>query len=186
MKCPTCGHEVDQVMKTKLKIGPNPRLEIIKLSEAADILGVDRRTCTKYIECDLLSAVKLPIGRHGAWRINRLSVLRLKGVDVDVLFPEEVDEPEPGKEFVYFLQEGGNGLIKIGYSRYPKERMRNLQLCCPIQLRCLGYFVGTQEDEGALHEKFVIQRRHGEWFVPAPEIFDHIESLKKEQENSRT
>lgn len=87
------------------------------------------------------------------------------------------DEFRDGRRGAYFVEAAG--LIKIGYSRNVFLRMIDLQIGCPVVMRLLHVVDGGPETEVALHLKFAAYRRHGEWFEPASEIMDFIESREQ-------
>lgn len=80
------------------------------------------------------------------------------------------------RNFVYFIQQGTDGPIKIGSSVDPQARLRALQTANPHPLRLLAKAPGDVRDERALHERFSEHRINGclEWFSPAPDLLAHI------------
>lgn len=68
--------------------------------------------------------------------------------------------------WIYFIQEGFGGPIKIGFSRNPEWRIPSLQTGNSNELRLLGKFRGTKRDEMAFHKAFLEYRIRGEWFKP--------------------
>jgi len=78
-----------------------------------------------------------------------------------------------GDPMVYFARR--DGLIKIGCSREPHNRMRTLK-AEPILA-----IPGGRSDEKALHQRFAhLQHLVGserEWFDPGADLLDHIASL---------
>lgn len=79
---------------------------------------------------------------------------------------------------VYFVQAVHGGLIKIGRTSDLAKRLTALQVSCPCELRLLALI-----DEGSslygvterqLHDRFVLQRAHGEWFGPSTELLEFI------------
>jgi len=72
--------------------------------------------------------------------------------------------------YVYFLKAWGEcPLIKIGSSRDPQHRLRQLQTGCPFRLKLLGTIRCTSDAhaktvERRAHNIFYKQRRRGEWF----------------------
>lgn len=77
-------------------------------------------------------------------------------------------------EYVYFIQAGTDGLIKIGYSSDPKRRLANLQ--SPVPLRLLATMRGGRKLERRLHKKLAAHRKHGEWFEPHRDVLAIIEN----------
>ena len=84
--------------------------------------------------------------------------------------PEMVDPFEErvarGSEigFVYFVQQGTQGSIKIGWAKNPERRLKALQTSHPCELRIIGIIPGTRVEERALHAHFARARLKGEWF----------------------
>lgn len=77
---------------------------------------------------------------------------------------------------VYFLQAGEGGLVKIGYSAKIPGRVHALQATSPVQLLLRLVLPVHAGWESALHRRFAMDRRHGEWFHPSPELERFIES----------
>lgn len=63
---------------------------------------------------------------------------------------------------IYFIQ--ANEYIKIGYSKDPQTRLKELQTGNPIKLKLLFTIPGSFEHEKSFHEIFHAQRAKGEWF----------------------
>lgn len=74
------------------------------------------------------------------------------------------------RRWIYFVQVGAAGPVKIGCTRDVTKRISSLQTGHPERLVLLGCFEGTTRDERELHERFHAHRLTGEWFRPAPEI----------------
>ena len=66
---------------------------------------------------------------------------------------------------VYMIQEGFMGLVKIGFSRSPHERLRTLQCACPQTLRLLATLETSEARrcEADLQDRFKKKLYHGEW-----------------------
>jgi excisionase family DNA binding protein len=79
---------------------------------------------------------------------------------------------------VYFIQENNSGAIKIGWSSNIKKRLIAMQTYNASQLKLLGAFNGTSEDEKRTQENFAKYRIKGEWFRPEKELMDFIEKHK--------
>jgi hypothetical protein len=79
---------------------------------------------------------------------------------------------------VYFLRGARTGMVKIGYSRAPFERMRMHQESSPDILSMDGVMIGPYALEGELHRRFKQHRSHGEWFHGADELLQFIETNK--------
>lgn len=76
--------------------------------------------------------------------------------------------------FVYFLRCAD--LVKIGFSRQPEIRARDLGTMSPLGLEMVGLHPGTLRDEAMLHEMFAGRRLHGEWFSWCADIAEIAEN----------
>ncbi len=82
------------------------------------------------------------------------------------------------ESYVYFLQRtDGEQLVKIGCTRRPEVRRRELERSTGAALRDLGILVGNLDTEQSLHQRFHYLHRGQEWFLPAPELLACIEAL---------
>lgn len=79
---------------------------------------------------------------------------------------------------VYFIQ-SETGLIKIGASHDPGQRIKALQAMSPAKLTILATVSGHIGDERAYHKQFAAHRSHGEWFHPHPDILAEITRLAR-------
>jgi hypothetical protein len=79
-------------------------------------------------------------------------------------------------KFTYFARCLTTGNIKIGRSREPNERMKQLQAATGNPHELLATLRGG-ENESAYHSIFTEHRLYGEWFAPAPEILAEIDRL---------
>ncbi len=87
------------------------------------------------------------------------------------------DQTDPSGTSVYFLLSQSTGLIKIGFSKNPKARMRLFQCGSGDRITLLASEPGAGVRERALHRQFRTARSHGEWFRPAPDLLAYIASL---------
>lgn len=81
---------------------------------------------------------------------------------------------------IYFIQESGSGLIKIGCTERAVEgRLSMLQIGNPHPLRVLLVLPGSYAEERRLHRQFRPARHLGEWFHPYRMILgfvhDHVD-----------
>lgn len=82
---------------------------------------------------------------------------------------------------VYFIQNKLTKKIKIGLSKDPYKRMRELQNACGDPLDIILFVNTGGEDkliEQNLHERFSDSRSIGEWFEPSNEIMSFIEGYR--------
>lgn len=70
--------------------------------------------------------------------------------------------------YIYAVECGGR--IKIGYSTKPEFRFSKISSDAPFPCTFLGQWMGTKEDESALHERFASSRCYREWFAATEEI----------------
>lgn len=80
------------------------------------------------------------------------------------------ESQSPG--YVYFVQQGESGPIKIGYSINPDRRIPELQTGSAWRLNLIGIHEGSQRVESGLHKRFSGYRMHGEWFMPCSELVE--------------
>jgi hypothetical protein len=77
--------------------------------------------------------------------------------------------------FIYFIESGVGGLIKIGYATDPVKRMNSFLTGNPNELNLLALIPGTLKDERALHRLFKEHQIVREWFAPHVDIWRLIE-----------
>ena len=80
---------------------------------------------------------------------------------------------------IYFLQDHGSKLIKIGYAADPWKRLYQIRTATPGHVDLLAIQEGERADEQEIHTRFAGLRSRGEWFTPAPELMSYIASLGK-------
>lgn len=78
---------------------------------------------------------------------------------------------------IYFVRAESTGFIKIGWtSTDPMGRIAALQTGSgPLTL--LAQTVGDRKLERAFHKLFEAHRKHGEWFMPTPDLIRLIDAL---------
>ena len=77
-------------------------------------------------------------------------------------------------KYTYFIQSTLGGSIKIGCSKDPSARLKDLQTGNPEKLQILG--VIHKNVETKIHEKFSHLKAIGEWYKPEPELVNFIET----------
>lgn len=82
----------------------------------------------------------------------------------------------PQRDYVYFIQQGDSGPIKIGFSTNPVDRFINLQRNNPDRLYMLGVIPGDQKLETELHQRFQGGEIWAEWFEPTPSLIEFIKT----------
>jgi hypothetical protein len=114
------------------------------------------------------------------------SRLRAKGRSVDYV-PEPASGTKPLRRrraldtklggSIYFVQAGGGDApIKIGFSTDVAQRLADLQVANPRELRLLLVVSGTEDIEAAFHHRFRKHHIRGEWFHPASLVLGAIKS----------
>lgn len=79
-------------------------------------------------------------------------------------------------EFVYFIQAGDDGPVKIGITRDPKKRLSYLQVGNHLPLRLIGLWpAADSEEEAFLHSYLEGERIRGEWYKPTTAVLDMAE-----------
>lgn len=78
------------------------------------------------------------------------------------------------ENYIYFIEQEGTKLIKIGVAKDIKKRFSTLQTGSPQQLILRGYIVGGYDKEKELHNYFNSLHFGGEWFTLSDEIEKYI------------
>jgi hypothetical protein len=79
--------------------------------------------------------------------------------------------------FVYFIEAGKGGDIKIGVANDVDRRMRSLQSATTKTLRLIVAIPGDQADERGLHRRFNHERLNGEWFKSRGDVRSFVDTL---------
>lgn len=78
---------------------------------------------------------------------------------------------------VYFIAPIGGGPVKIGFTRNPGARFKQLQNTSPHPLELIACSPGGEEVEKLYHIAFQDARTHGEWFEPTYRLKCECEQL---------
>jgi hypothetical protein len=81
---------------------------------------------------------------------------------------------ERSRGFIYFIQAGNDGPIKIGWSEDVRSRLKQLKTANALPLKLLGSIEGTQEVEQFCHKLFSHLLVDGEWFNPDTSLLEMI------------
>ena len=65
---------------------------------------------------------------------------------------------------LYIIQSDVTGMIKVGRSKDPQKRLKQLQTGNPNKLKLIASFKGEGWKEKTLHERLRRYRLEGEWF----------------------
>ena len=74
--------------------------------------------------------------------------------------------------YIYAITDGKN--IKIGYSKNPKKRIKQLSTGSSSNLYLLLYFEGDKKLEKQIHNSFKKIRYNGEWLDVTQELLDYL------------
>lgn len=81
---------------------------------------------------------------------------------------------------VYFMRRAtGEGPIKIGCSRYPETRRKQIGINLKAEMVLLAEVAGEFRDERRLHRQFADIRVEGEWFAPSAHLLATVERAKR-------
>ena len=86
----------------------------------------------------------------------------------------------PDHGVVYAVRNPASGLVKIGSSKRPRERIQTLETmagCRFTPIYVSAYFQNPAGVERRVHERFTAQRRLGEWFEVS--IADAIAAIEE-------
>lgn len=78
---------------------------------------------------------------------------------------------------IYFMLAEEMASLKIGYAENPQSRLSKLRTDCPCEVRLLAVMEGDTAQEKALHERFHVYRRRGEWFSYTSDLRAFVEAL---------
>lgn len=76
--------------------------------------------------------------------------------------------------FVYFVQAGAGGRIKIGISRNVQNRLTKMRTDAAESLILLAVVPGDRAKEQSLHSALGAHRSNGEWFHPHADVLAAI------------
>lgn len=137
--------------------------------DAVALGGADGGVRFGYVPGD--DAPKYGVISSGKWQsLERHGAVRARAVRYvpDYVPPLERDG------FVYFVESGVGGPVKIGWSQDVERRVTELQTANAMPLRLLGKIPGRMCDEGRLHERFAHLRMEAEWFQNSSEILEFL------------
>jgi hypothetical protein len=81
---------------------------------------------------------------------------------------------------IYFMRRrDGIGPIKIGCTKWPRERLYAIQIWSPYKLEVLAACEGDFRDERTIHAAFAAYRMEGEWFAAVPRLLDLVERVER-------
>ncbi len=83
------------------------------------------------------------------------------------------------QDWVYFIQAGIGGPIKIGVARNPSSRLAELRTGSHLPLRLVAAVPGAYDLEAELHADFAAHRTHVEWFQADETLLQRIASIER-------
>lgn len=146
-------------------------------TEIAQVCGVGRhfvRAVRKDLTCtpnasdgDVQPTYRKYINKHGQESVMNVARIGSSQSKTRQLTEEELrllaTAPAP---CVYVLHDGN--VCKIGWSRYPRQRVEGLLSQSPYAT-VIAVAAGGNKEERMLHKEFACERDSGEWFVVKPE-----------------
>jgi Meiotically up-regulated gene 113 len=100
-------------------------------------------------------------------RLDQLRPVPSRDTPFDTQAPDQLafwSRHLPGTRFVYFIQAGDTGPVKIGLANEPETRTRTLQTGNHRELHLRHVIPGDEGIERQLHDRFREARIRGEWF----------------------
>jgi hypothetical protein len=80
---------------------------------------------------------------------------------------------------IYFIRPVGQlGPIKIGFSRWPHDRLKTYATWSPVPLEIVATIPGNHTLERRLHHRFAADRSHHEWFHATGALLAIIETAR--------
>jgi len=116
-----------------------------------------------------------PAQRHGASSMSTTTpafALTVPELARMLREAERLDPPE--RIWLYAIQHGDGGPIKIGLTKSPRKRLAALQIGNPVTLNGIAAWRCYREDEAILHDDFHHVRLRGEWFWPDPALVEYV------------
>jgi hypothetical protein len=82
--------------------------------------------------------------------------------------------------YIYIIK-NKNNQIKIGYSKNPFKRLKQLQTANSEKLELLAFFYANKVIEKRLHKMFYFDKKMGEWFNLSPAKLEYLLDYLKER-----
>lgn len=148
--CPKCGNEYNHFGKPYITESDN----YTAWEGRGDLLSIP-------VECESFHKWEICFGHHKGY---------------NYCFTKIIDDiPD---SYVYFIKAEGLNRVKIGISKNPEERLKQLQIGSPFKLSLIATTPGNIELERSLHNKFSHIICDGEWFHLTMELENYINTLK--------
>lgn len=75
---------------------------------------------------------------------------------------------------IYFVQDCGTGLVKIGVTSDIRGRLNVYETSNPAGVRLLAVVPGGAGEEREMHARFAHLRVRGEWFMPVSTLGEYL------------
>jgi hypothetical protein len=149
--CPKCGIEYNH-FGTPYIVNGNDRYDAWE--GRGDLISIP-------VECESFHKWEICFGFHKGYNYCFTKIIN--------------DTPD---SYVYFIKAEGLNRVKIGISKEPQERLKQLQTGSPIKLSLMAFTPGDIELERSLHNKFSHIICDGEWFHLTLELENYIDTLR--------
>lgn len=150
------------------------------LSENSHKIGVHKLLKFKtsvMIEKYILFFNSIPQSDLSAWKIDIEYKRNKKDTSLKYEFYKKKAVLSDDTGLIYLIGNLESKYVKIGFSKNPKERIKELQTGCPFKLSVIATFQGNLFTEKALHLKYNKYNSYGEWFKIEGELKNNIENL---------
>lgn len=77
-----------------------------------------------------------------------------------------------------YVVEAATGVIKIGVSQCPEDRVETINTHSPCPCRLIAIWDGDHSDELRLHDRFHPYRSHCEWFFPSAVVAAFVAEVR--------
>lgn len=78
------------------------------------------------------------------------------------------------QDYIYFIVDYDKKEVKVGYSKHPEQRLKELKTSNSGNLILAKIVPGTRIDEKKFHKVFCHSKIRREWFKLTPEIEEFI------------
>lgn len=163
MSNPTIGGRLDDYYLRLYNASGKSAKELLEY--ALDIIK-DRPDLVRELKLEKINLEKLKLNLEQEYLENLLK----NPID----FPDDDYQKYTG--YIYFISNGES--VKIGFSKDPEKRLKNLQTANPVELKLLYFEKGNSNIESRLHKLFSKDRIQGEWFNFSDEILEFIDSKR--------
>ena len=150
-------------LRTLMRASISGRLEAVKV---AGRWLTSAKAIVRWVEASQQYAEPPRAAVPRSVRVDTDAVLRRYGLRPNQpMLPRVPGKGRPPNTFVYVIEAIGEDRCKIGFSRRPGERLRELSTGSSARLRIAATFAGKRRDERTLHAEFSDLRLNGEWFA---------------------